>query len=369
MKANHSMIARCYLILIIALLFSCEGNLFSAHIDKVPIDIVYTWVDGADIDWQLQKAKYARMYGRGMSENDAMALQRFRNRDELLYSLRSIHKYAPFVNHIYIVTCGQVPSWLRPHPKITVISHQQIFRSHDDLPTFNSQAIEANLHRIPNLSEFFLYFNDDVFLGDYVEPRDFFTDDGKIKVFLGTKASPAGALKQGELSYHSAWKNTNTLLDTTFKQETRYHLLHTPDAFRKSVTQSCEQWFSSIFENVSSHKFRMSCDYTLTNGLIPYFSLYTGRAVTAQMPNKTVWFGASYKRNVSDLLDIIKKRYKTFCIEDSPPGDDTYFDVLLHQFLEYYFPEPAPWEKTASFIQDEFPLELVEVLQPFGSEH
>jgi hypothetical protein len=33
------------------------------------------------------------------------------------------------------------------------------------LPTFSSPAIEANLHRIAGLSEHFLYFNDDVFLG------------------------------------------------------------------------------------------------------------------------------------------------------------------------------------------------------------
>ena len=33
-----------------------------------------------------------------------------------------------------------------------------------DLPTFSSPAIEANLHLIPNLSEHFLYFNDDLLL-------------------------------------------------------------------------------------------------------------------------------------------------------------------------------------------------------------
>ncbi len=320
-----------------------------------PIDLVYTWVDGSDIDWQLQKAKYARMYGKGMTPNDANALNRFRSRDELRYSLRSVYMYAPFVNHIYIVTCGQIPEWLRPHPKITVISHEEIFPNKDDLPTFNSQAIEANLHHIPNLSEKFIYFNDDVFLGDRVTADDFYTPDGQIKVFLGTKAAPTGAIKPGELTYHSAWKNTNALLNNTFCEEVRYHLLHTPQVFKKSLINSCVRWFPEIFQNVSSHKFRMATDYTLTNGLIPYFAMYTGRGVAADIANKTVWFGANFKRNVAEFLDIVKKRHKTFCIEDSQPTEDEYYNVLLSQFLEYYFPVAAPWEKNTPYTNVVFP--------------
>ena len=343
-------------VIVTLLLFVCQFFGFSLYGKNIgPIDLVYTWVDGADIEWQLKKAKYSKMYGKELSKSDANGLMRFRNRDELKYSLRSVFLYAPFVNHIYIVTCGQIPSWLRPHPKITVVSHQEIFPFKDDLPTFNSQAIEANLHRIPNLSENYIYFNDDVFLGCPVTADDFYTPDGKVKLYFGTKQSPTGAIKAGEITYHSAWKNTNARLNETFKEEPRFHMLHTPDASKKSIVRACERWFPDVFNNVSSHKFRLACDYTLTNGLIPYFAIYTGQGIAAEITNKTIWFGANFKRNVSELLELTQKKYKTFCINDSQSTDNELYDTVLKQFLEFYFPEPAPWEKISKYKLEVFP--------------
>lgn len=89
------------------------------------------------------------------------------------YSLRSLETNAPWIRHIYIVTNGQVPSWLdTSNPRVSIIPHDVIFANHSVLPTFSSLAIEFNLHRIPGLSETFLYFNDDVFLGRPVTPWD-----------------------------------------------------------------------------------------------------------------------------------------------------------------------------------------------------
>lgn len=44
------------------------------------------------------------------------------------------------------------------------------------LPTFSSHAIEMNLHRIPGLTEHFVYFNDDTFLIRPVSETAFFRD-------------------------------------------------------------------------------------------------------------------------------------------------------------------------------------------------
>ena len=44
---------------------------------------------------------------------------------ELRYSLRSVEKYAPWIRNIYIVTNGQIPSWLKvDHPRLTIVSHE-----------------------------------------------------------------------------------------------------------------------------------------------------------------------------------------------------------------------------------------------------
>ncbi|MFD0331960.1 hypothetical protein ACFQZC_36840 [Streptacidiphilus monticola] len=87
------------------------------------------------------------------------------------YSLRSIHQYAPWVRRIHLVTAGQRPVWLNTdHPDIRVVDHREIFSDPDALPTFNSHAIESQLHHIDGLAEHFLYLNDDVLFGRLVSP-------------------------------------------------------------------------------------------------------------------------------------------------------------------------------------------------------
>lgn len=77
---------------------------------------------------------------------------------------------------MFIVTNGQIPEWLDVnHPKVEIITHEMIFPDSSVLPTFSSSSIEMNLHRIPGLSDYFIYFNDDVFLGRAVYPYDFYT--------------------------------------------------------------------------------------------------------------------------------------------------------------------------------------------------
>ncbi|EFN86605.1 N-acetylglucosamine-1-phosphotransferase subunits alpha/beta, partial [Harpegnathos saltator] len=107
------------------------------------------------------------------------AASRFNDKDELRYSLRSLEMYAPWVRHVYIVTNGQIPSWLdMDNPRVTLVTHEDIFPNKSDLPTFSSPAIESHIHRIPGISDKFLYFNDDVMLGAEIWPEDFITQAG-----------------------------------------------------------------------------------------------------------------------------------------------------------------------------------------------
>ena len=79
-------------------------------------------------------------------------------------------------NKIYFVTWGHVPKWLNGnHPKLEIVRHEDYIPG-EFLPTFNSHTIELNFHRIPGLSEQFVYFNDDMFLLQQVSPGQFFRD-------------------------------------------------------------------------------------------------------------------------------------------------------------------------------------------------
>ena len=137
------------------------------------IDFVVLWSDGDDPVW---RAKY-RQYYRELQKVDKAATgdHRYRDYGSLRYLFRSFDQYAPWVNKIYLVTDAQWPDWLtEAHPKVVRIDHSDIVETKAWLPTFSSRAIQAQLHNIPNLSERFVLFDDDMLLFNPVEETDFF---------------------------------------------------------------------------------------------------------------------------------------------------------------------------------------------------
>lgn len=120
-----------------------------------------------------------------LKQDEDISASRFEDNEELRYSLRSIEKHAPWVRHVFIVTNGQIPSWLNlDNPRVTVVAHQEIFLNTSHLPTFSSPAIESHIHRIPGLSQKFIYMNDDVMFGTHVWPDDFYSHSKGQKVYL-----------------------------------------------------------------------------------------------------------------------------------------------------------------------------------------
>lgn len=147
------------------------------YVSPEPIDLVYTWVNGSDEQFRESIAQFSPVVDES----------RYNDKNELKYSLRSVEKYAPWIRHIYIVTNGQIPNWLDVlNPRISIVTHDEIcppeLRS-EILPTFSSFAIETLLHRIPNLSQRFIYFNDDVFLGAPLYLDHLITDSEGIKIW------------------------------------------------------------------------------------------------------------------------------------------------------------------------------------------
>ena len=211
------------------------GRSFQSRLCLPVIDVVYTWVNGSDEQLQRELDGYRRQWEMHKAEElariappavaatlhtiaavlndssaasapplggaggdgpngtaatnrtlpDVFSANRFRDNEELRYSLRSVWRFAPWVRRVFIVTNGQVPHWLNlEHPRLSVVSHADIYLNASHLPTFSSPSIESHLHRIPGLADKFLYFNDDVLLGNEVWPDDFIHSDGAQRVFL-----------------------------------------------------------------------------------------------------------------------------------------------------------------------------------------
>lgn len=133
------------------------------------IDIVIPWVNPNDLEWQESKRKYQHN-----SEEIDLREIRFRDWDNLKYVFRSIEKCAPWVRKVHFITCDQAPDWLnKNNPKLHLVNHSD-YIPEEYLPTFSSHVIELNMHRIPGLSEKFIYINDDIFFLKDLKPTDFF---------------------------------------------------------------------------------------------------------------------------------------------------------------------------------------------------
>ena len=135
------------------------------------IDFVITWVDMEDPKWKAEFAKYS---GKKENEKNGVSEARFRDYGFLKYWFRGVEKFAPWVRKIHFVTSGQKPEWLdENNPKINLVNHKDYIPA-EFLPTYNSVVIERYLHKIPDLAEHFVYFNDDFYIINNISTERFF---------------------------------------------------------------------------------------------------------------------------------------------------------------------------------------------------
>ncbi|MEM8618745.1 MAG: stealth conserved region 3 domain-containing protein [Actinomycetota bacterium] len=319
--------------------FPVGANLEHADFD---IDVVYTWVDGADEAWQRSFREWAETTGRDLSEN-ALDRARFRSRDELLYSLRSIWAYAGWVRRVFVVTAGQRPSWLVDTPQIRVVDHSEILDS-SVLPTFNSHVMESALHRIDGLSEHFVYFNDDFFLGRSLRPEFFFTSSGLPRIFHSSAPRP------GYVDHHSqdvdrAAERGAELLRERFGRVATSKPFHAPYPQLRSVMAEIEREFPAAVGATQASRFRSPTDVSIAASFSQNYALATGRAVLGELSNDYVHVESGRLGLHLDRIRLATD-IDTFCInETADVGDDVADrERLLAAFLCARFPVAAPWE-------------------------
>ncbi|QSB15232.1 stealth family protein [Natronosporangium hydrolyticum] len=308
-----------------------------------PIDVVYTWVDGEDPSWQQRRAAVAGTAYHRFAANSA----RFISHDELRYSLRSVWLNMPWVRTIYLVTDQQVPHWLDTEaPGIRVVDHREIFADPSVLPTFNSHAIETQLHHIPGLSEHFLYLNDDVCIGAPVVPELFFLANGASKFFKSPALVPMGKPDPEDIPSSVAGKNNRRLVEQQFGTLLTHKMKHVPHALRRSVLSEIEQEFAADHRRTAASRFRHDTDISVTSSLHHYYAFHTGRALPGDI--RYSYFDLAIAETASRLRGLLARRDRqVFCLNDTTTedGDGTSQRGLVLPFLETYFPLPSPFER------------------------
>jgi len=302
-----------------------------------PIDVVYTWVDQADTDWQKL---WAQVFPEKKIDPD-----RYTNNDELKYSLRSVHKYASWVRKIFIVSNCKKPDWLRDHEKVEWVSHEAIFPDVEMLPTFSSHSIECCLHRIPGLSENFIYFNDDFILNHPCSPLDFFDITGRSISYF----EPYGMVSEFEngITQHDylvAARNGRRLLNKacTGYSARKLHR-HIPYALRKTVLMELEVQFPTEFNNTRRARLRSAEDLSVTSFFYHHYAYARGYAVSGDAPGLIV-----RPSNIKQLLSVDMYKYKFLCFNDGGGSSvDQVYKKCAEEFYQARFSCGAPWEITS----------------------
>ncbi|MGD6748496.1 stealth conserved region 3 domain-containing protein [Streptomyces sp. BH106] len=323
-----------------------------------PIDVVYSWVDADDPKWRLRKAEAMglsespRQAREGASSSTAAA--RFRSRDELRYSLRSLSMFAPWVRHVYVVTDDQRPEWLNTeHPGITVVDHREIFPRAEFLPNFNSHAIGSCLHRIEGLAEHFLYFNDDVFLGKPLGEKNFFLSNGLAKHFPSPTVIPFGPPEDPQAFHFLAGQNVRRLFEKEFGRTLVHSFKHTPHALRRSVLAEMEERWSDEFARTRSNQFRRADDLQIASTAHHYYAYLTGRSVPGKLSSGYLDVGRRQDHPL--LTQLLTKRDRdVFCLNDTHDSElpANVQEAVLHAFLENYFPIRSPYERVGCSLSE-----------------
>ena len=322
-------------------------NMFADHATDIDfeIDIVFSWVDGNNREYQQYRNSFMEnaVVGEG---DDADA--RFRQIDELRYALRSVYMFAPWIRRIFICTDSPLPEWLdAEHPDIRVVRSEEHFRDSSVLPVFNSQAIEAQLQHIEGLGEHFLYSNDDMFFGRPVGPDMFFSPGGITKFVEADTRIGLGDNHLDRSGFENAARVNRKLLYDRFGRITTRHLEHCAAPLRKSVLLEMEEEFADEFKSTAASRFRAKDNISVTNSLYHYYALLTGRAVT-NPGAEVLYVDTTMYSGLKKLEKLLQKRNRDFfCLNDGSfpevPAEER--QRVVTDFLARYFPFRAPWEK------------------------
>jgi len=247
------------------------------------IDFVVTWVDLDDPIWKDELSRYSGKIDNTVNE---LSEARFRDNGLLKYWFRGVEKFAPWVRKVHFVTSGQKPDWLNAnHPKLNLVSHKD-YIPEQYLPVFNSNLIEIYMHKIPDLSEQFVYFNDDFFIINHLSPKRFFEDGlpKDIAAFrTNTGLSQYERMLQNnirlinkhfdkkEVFKKDSWKWLNpsygkrARLNYLLKYYNKFITLRTPhnaQPFLKSTFEDVWKNCENELKEMSTHRFRSNKDYT-----------------------------------------------------------------------------------------------------------
>jgi len=292
-----------------------------------PIDIVYTWK------------------GEEVTDNVRSSYNH-----ELKYSLRSINLYAPWVNKIYILTDypKKYPSWIKENTnKIIMIDTTETFPNPAYLPNSNSNAIETTISNIKGLSEHYIYFCDDIFIGNETKYTDFFTSDGKAIVDKYTMETNAILIDE---KYN--------LLSIEYPPSSYKMYKHVPIPQIKSLVIEFNEKYADYIHwiRITKNRNKRGFDICKSNGLntpcqqIHYpickymYSKNKAILVDNDDPNRVIFIRNDFNNLHQALNNVLLVKPLFFCVNDDETDvnkREIVRNIILEFFTNYFVDKPS----------------------------
>lgn len=323
------------------------------------IDFVVLWVEDDQKHRQLREHVSAQFQRRANNNRFGFdnQISRYRDNEEIRSCLRSVFWCLPWIRRVYVVVADyQYPELYvradlspagKDGPELRVVPHSAILPT-DHLPTFNSQAIEANIHRLEDIAEHFIYANDDFMVGMPLHPSYFFTrKTGAPRYNLEATYVP-DRRKTARMTKHSmAWTNNSRVLNKIFGPPcsgSRHYPCHVMvPMLRQSFVQV---WDHKLVEPLllatSKSPFRTSSNLYII-GLLVYWNIYIHGAVRR---NQSGCFFHDLEKgdDVKGLMRyILTSTPQLFCINDGN-NDDVEDARFVKRSLRALFPLASSWE-------------------------
>jgi len=310
-------------------------------------DIVYLWVNGQDSQWLERRQAAEKQYYGPQSCRFSNVEGRFRDNDELRYSLRSLVPHLDSFGQIFIITDQQRPHWLVEHPRIRVIDHTCL-RYADKRPTYSSKALEACLDRLPT-SHNFIYLNDDVFLGRNFSLSHFFDQAQQKTVVHFEQLEDRDPLH--DVSQNLSMTISHEILAKDFNQQLFLDkpMAHAPRYIIQDELNLLFNAFPAAVKAAREEIFRESSIPSVVADLYGRWLLASGRAIEKPVPHSLLSSGSP---RIKEQLKELKKmldQLSYFCINDTldnTPSTHANF-LLIQSVLSEMFPEASEFEDIA----------------------
>lgn len=288
-----------------------------------PVDVVWTY---------CSPKSNARKNDFAVKSNELLILNTMV--DDIKYSLRSVATHMPWFNHIYIVISDDdvLPKYVRKHlPDLTIVKHSQIIPK-KFLPTFNPNVIESYIHRIKDLTEHFVYCNDDTFVCKPTSWKHFFTASG-MPINRHYVGPTRHSLKKNPILFVQMMQHAIAKYSMNY---TRYQ--HQIYPYKKSLIQEYEKRFENELKKASFHRFRNPTDFNL----LRFSGCFASTEHKAKILHTDDVYDFFVEANDIEKLSTVTKKTKPrfLCINNTSPEAKH-----VYTKLEYLFPFPSPFEK------------------------